>query len=320
LFWTGFESGTTLNAPTAGNGNKDCYSNGCWQGVSGVDSSTGFSWDTPIYGGKSWFQLLTNDPVAPTPSTVGQWMHNELRPGEGRNGSTALYMRIDKSHCGSDGTSACGGSTQDTFHLRDFTTDPADMYISFWGKLQCDLNEKLSTPGNFWGRMYFEVKTADVGDFGPDYRYQVKIEHASSNFGGIDATKPFWQIIADRYYPDRLEFWRINVPNSGPNAVPVPLGPGCPADAPWFKFEVYWHRSSGSDGRFWAAVDGVVVADRAGANMGAANNPIDRIMRPNLYSGTPYPIFNWIDDMQIWSTFPTAVQGDAWYDPPYAPH
>jgi hypothetical protein len=26
-----------------------------------------------------------------------------------------------------------------------------------------------------------------------------------------------------------------------------------------------------------------------------------------------------IDDVQVWSTFPTAKAGDAWYDPPYAP-
>jgi len=27
-----------------------------------------------------------------------------------------------------------------------------------------------------------------------------------------------------------------------------------------------------------------------------------------------------VDDVQIWSTFPTVSSGDAWYNPPYAPH
>jgi len=27
-----------------------------------------------------------------------------------------------------------------------------------------------------------------------------------------------------------------------------------------------------------------------------------------------------MDDIQVWNAFPTAQQGDPWYDPPYAPH
>ena len=31
-------------------------------------------------------------------------------------------------------------------------------------------------------------------------------------------------------------------------------------------------------------------------------------------------IYQWTDDIQMWKGWPTAKQGDAWYDPPYAPH
>jgi len=55
-------------------------------------------------------------------------------------------------------------------------------------------------------------------------------------------------------------------------------------------------------------------------NRGVNNAPINRIMVDQLYSGTAYPIYQWHDDLQIWSAFPSASSGDAWYDPPYAPH
>ncbi len=54
--------------------------------------------------------------------------------------------------------------------------------------------------------------------------------------------------------------------------------------------------------------------------MGNTGAPIDRVMTWNLYSGSTYPIYQWIDDLQIWSAFPTAAPSDPWYDPPYAAH
>jgi len=87
----------------------------------------------------------------------------------------------------------------------------------------------------------------------------------------------------------------------------------------WFKLEVYWKRSS-TNGRIWAAVNGTVIADKTGSTMGPNGSRIDRIMMNQLYSGSAYPIYQWVDDVQMWSTFPTAASGDAWYDPPYAPH
>jgi hypothetical protein len=88
----------------------------------------------------------------------------------------------------------------------------------------------------------------------------------------------------------------------------------------WFKLEVFWHRSKGSDGRIWYAVNGKVIDDHYGTTIGVANDPVGRIMINQVYSGTTYPIYQWTDDIQIWKGWPTAKQGDAWYNPPYAPH
>ena len=71
---------------------------------------------------------------------------------------------------------------------------------------------------------------------------------------------------------------------------------------------------------FLAAVNGTVIADRVASTMGPNGSRIDRIMMNQLYSGSTYPIYQWVDDVQVWSTFPSAVSGQAWYDPPYAPH
>jgi hypothetical protein len=53
--------------------------------------------------------------------------------------------------------------------------------------------------------------------------------------------------------------------------------------------------------------------------MGPNKSPINRIFMTQVYSGSSYPIYQWVDNVQVWSKFPTAKSTDAWYDPPYAP-
>jgi len=38
-------------------------------------------------------------------------------------------------------------------------------------------------------------------------------------------------------------------------------------------------------------------------------------MMPNLYAGGSYPIYQWVDDLEIWNGFPPVGN-----NPPYAPH
>ncbi len=47
---------------------------------------------------------------------------------------------------------------------------------------------------------------------------------------------------------------------------------------------------------------------------------LSRIMINQMYTGGPYPIYQWSDDVQIWQGFPTVQSTDPWYDPPYAAH
>jgi hypothetical protein len=283
LFWSGFEGSTAPLAPRS----NDCWGNGCWQDITGTDTTTGFSWPPKLWGGVGKYQLLSN-PVnssPASPSNVGSYMFNEIQSVIGPKGvpTRAMYSEITKRG---------GDSTQNPFQLLPASESP-HLYISQWVKLQPDMFEKMRA--GTW-RDLFEWKTTDT-----DYR----VELAMVNYGG---GTPFWQIRGDGWIPRYQEYWRVQN-----KAVPIPVGR-------WFKLEVFWHRSSGSDGRVWMAVDGQVIADRRGPNMGPNKSRINRVMVNQLYGGGSYKMYQWIDDLQIWSAFPTAAPGDPWYDPPYAAH
>jgi hypothetical protein len=220
-------------------------------------------------------------------------MVNDIQTVTGRTGAPtrALHNLIKQNSCtGTAGQGDC--ATQDPYLLQP-PSEPGDLYISFWRKLPANLPQKLD---NTWF-VAFEWKSTG------DYRVIAQIV----TYGGT----PYWEIRADNVANGSLpyqEFWRVNN-----TAVRVPFGE-------WFKFEVFWHRSKGSDGRVWMAVNGQKLVDKSGPNIGVNNNPIDRIFLTQLYSGGSYPLEQWTDDIQIWSTFPTAKAGDPWYDGVYAPH
>jgi hypothetical protein len=291
LFRTGYESAVALSTPT------DCYSNGCWQDVIGTDSSTGNTWPPPL-SGPSRFQLLVNSATQPDPTTVGNWMFNDLRTITGHHGNPTqvLYQEIDQSGCCGTGPQG-GGSTQDPLMILP-TVDQPDVYVSYWVMFQPDMVDKLHA-GDAW-RVLFEFKTQETATSGYDMRLSV-------NVTAFNGTPPVWQVYLDSKVPTTHDVYFNN--RSG---VAVPVGQ-------WFKFEVFWHRDRVA-GRVWAAINGQVIGDFTGQTIGDNNAPIDRIMLHQLYSGSPYPIYQWIDDVQIWNRFPTAAPGDAWYDPPYAPH
>jgi len=271
LFSSGFEGSTALSAPS------DCYGTGCWQNIVGIDSSTGFAWPPNIWrGGVTRFQMLADASVGA--STIGNYMVNQIQNMIGRDGkpTRALYSEIKKSGC--CGTNPQGGRpTQNPFLLQP-VGETSDLYIRYWIKFQPDLAQKMTSPN--W-RSVFEWKTAG------DYRVIAQVV----TWGGPALS---WQIVGDNEANGGLpyqRFWEVYSP------VAVPIGE-------WFKFEVFWHRSRGNDGRVWMAVNGRVIVDRYGPNKGINNAPINRIMVSLLYSSSSYPIYQWVDDVQIWDGFP----------------
>ena len=282
LHWSTFSDGVTLAPP------RDCYSAGCWQDVLGLDSVSGFLWP-PKLAASSGFQMRSAAPS--TPGNISDYIVNDFQPG--RSGR-ALHQLIKKNPVtGMAGDLAGTSGTQDAYLLNPAKPQD-DLYISFWRKLQPDLLAKLV---NGW-YVVFEWKTAG------DYRVITQIV----NYGGV---APYWETRADNNANGGLPFQKFwTVTN---DKVPVPIGE-------WFKYEVFWHRSKGSDGRVWVAVNGKVIADKSGPNYGVHGEPIDRIFLMQLYSAAAYPLEQWTDDVQIWSGFPDVKKGDPWNDGVYAPH
>ncbi len=295
LFWSGFEGPLKLLKPA------DCYGRGCFQELIGRDSATGFGWPFRMLNGENKFQLLVDGPHA-TPETVGQYMFNELQTVVGHKGTPtrALYSEVRQSGC--CGMAPQGGrATQNAFHVFP-GADADDVYISKWMKFQPDLAEKLRA-GAPW-RVVFEWKEGGYTTSGGAFRTILLV---TAFRGGALSWQVKWDNDANGGLP-KQEFYRRQ------NArVLVPAGE-------WFKLEVFWHRSAGSDGRVWYAVNGQVIDDHYGPTIGVNGTPIGRIMINQVYSGSPYPIYQWMDDIQIWKGFPRARAGDPWYDPPYAPH
>jgi hypothetical protein len=287
LFWTGYEGTTTLGAPI------DCYKNGCFQEINGKDSWTGFTWPPILNSSNARYQMLANAGSAPSPSTIDQYMWNEVQTVTGPKGTQtrAMYSHIAKSGCCGTGEQG-SGSTQLPYLIYP-QSDVKELYVSKWLKLQGDLSQKMGS-GNW--RAIFETKTTDT-----DHRLVVYVNTDSSG-------KPYWMVRTDSWTPTHVDFWRDYNYD-----VAVPVGQ-------WFKFEAYFKRSAGSDGRVWVAVNGKVITDKYGPTMGPNKSPINRVFLTQLYSGSSYPIYQWVDNVQVWNTFPSVSSGAPWYDPPYAPH
>jgi hypothetical protein len=302
LFGSGFEGTVDVAPPT------ECWGTGCWQDLLGADAVTGYSWPAKVWDGTGKLLILT-DPLYTTPWNVGEYAFNRIERNSSRNGKGALYQQITQAM---NGTAPQGnGSTQNELQfLPKYET--GDTYVSYWVRLQPDLVEKMNnlpagpgiSGGGTW-RAFFEFKTGNQTPWGGpandgDYRVAVNI----LTYGG---GQPYWHMRGDNVAGGNAPL--VNSWTDDNRNVPVPVGT-------WFKFEIFWHRSSGSDGRVWAAVNGQPLFDHRGANVGAWNLPINRIMAPVLYSGSAMPVYQWVDDVEVWDGFPPANGSN----PPYAMH
>lgn len=282
LFRSGFEDVTLQPI-------SECWGTGCWQDV------VGGGW--PFLDGRF---LLLSDPVPTTAANIGQRMFNRIDAG--RTGS-GLRQQISVNV---NGTRPMGTSSEQVEFQFLPKTDPGDLYVSYWLKLQPDLLEKMAT--DFWGnsgtwRAIFAFKTGGQTPWGTpandgDYRVEAYVKTASG--------QAFFAVLGDNNAGGGAPL--VNTWYVENRAVPVPVGR-------WFKVEVFWHRSGDATGRVWFAADGQVIADRRGANLGARGQPVNRIIAPLLYSGSAMPIWQWVDDLEIWDGFPPVGT-----NAPYATH
>lgn len=253
-----------------------------WQSFGGQDLATGYTWPIDLWGGTIKLQVLVDTAVVP--STVGNYIQNEIQTVAGPNGrqTRALYQAVLRQG---------GGATQDPLLAIPHIV-PGDVYISEWIKFQPDLAQKMGP--NSW-RVFFEWKTGPLGGVNNAGDYRL-ISYVYTDSSG----NPYWFTHLDNLSSPAgtpyHEYW-----SQSEHGVPVPQGQ-------WFKFEVYWHNARDSTGYAWEAINGQVVVDQYGPNSGCC--PVNRIMIAQNYSGGTYdqkPAYQWVTDVQIWDGIPPSA-------------
>jgi hypothetical protein len=292
LFQSGFEGDLRIRAP------RHCWGTGCWQDIDGQDERSRFRWPPKLLDGGGRFLMLT-DPAVITPASIDRYMFNRVETVEGPDGrpTRALYQEITRNH---NGTRPMGTSpTQNEFQFLP-REDFRELYVSYRMKLQPDLAQRMRNlpdapgvrDGGTW-RGIFAFKTGgqrpdgEPADNG-DYRIEV---YVLTYEGG----KPYWGVVGDNNAGGKAR--KVNEWSIENRTVPVPVDR-------WFKFEIFWRRSAGDDGRVWVAIDGKTIAERNGPNLGAEKKPVNRIIAPLLYAGGSMPIYQWVDDLEVWSGMP----------------
>jgi hypothetical protein len=123
LFKSGFEGNVSLGSP------YNIGSWGGWQDVVGDDTSTGFSFATPVFGNKFTIQLLSGGGI------LSDVIQNSIVSITGHTGATTRALQLDlKQKVNSD--------SQDQFMI-NVTQSPKEFYISEWIMYPADLAQRL---------------------------------------------------------------------------------------------------------------------------------------------------------------------------------
>jgi hypothetical protein len=281
LFASGFEDGVVLLAPRDRDG---------WQYLAGTDRATGFTWPPNVWGGGAGLQLLTG-----VDDASAAYIANRIETVNGRGGTPtrALYQGIARR-----GTEL----TQDPLLLTPSAPVAleGDLYTSAWVKLQADLASQLVSgkmSDASWGnwRVLFEWKTGGQGAaYGGDYRIKLSVNKN-------DSGELYWSAAGDNNANGPFSFETYWTADN--HEVPVVAGE-------WFRLETFTHRSTGADGEFWARIDGRPVVDHLGPNVGVRNDPINRIMISQVYTGGRIPAYQWVDDLEIWDGLPPSATAE----------
>jgi hypothetical protein len=280
LFSSGFE-GMEISPPA--NAGRRQY-------LLGTDTVTGQAWSPNFWGSDAYLQLLTG--VWVDNSTVSNYISNRIERVVGHDGSmtNALYQALNQR-----GT----GVTQDALLISptNSLSQQSDLYTSQWVKFQPNLSSQLvpgQMPSGDWGnwRTLWEFKTGGQGAYrGGDYRIQLVVyqDPGGELYWSADGSNN-----ANGPYPYQ-KYWQVENHN-----VAVPTDQ-------WFKLETFTHRSTGSDGEFWVKINGQTIVDHRGPNIGVRNDPINRLILSNVYTGGNLPAYQLVDDVQVWDGVPSGT-------------
>ncbi|MBD0271589.1 MAG: family 16 glycosylhydrolase, partial [Acetobacteraceae bacterium] len=236
-----------------------------WQEVVGTDSVTGQDWNATVFGGGNAIQILKD----------GGAISNSIETVAGHDGhqTRALNLGVDAQG---------NGSTQAPLLFMPDTSryDVTDLYQSAWVKLPADLPSLLGAGG--WLQLGANWKSA--GDF--RFNNVITVDNA-----GVAHFRSGWDNNANGGLPLQT-FWATEN-----RSVAVPLGE-------WFKVEAFTHRGE-TDGYTSLSINGQIVAEHSGDNIGVNHAPINRIFMGQAYGNAAFDVL--VDDIEIWDGKPTAA-------------
>lgn len=243
---------------------------GDYQYITGTDIDTGYLWPLDIWGsgkgpsGPNGIHRI-NDDGGPA---IDNYFENVI--GHSGAPTNALFQRLNYHT----------QVTQTPYQINNIVNDPDEFYIKYWMKIDAT---SLSAHGQW--RAIWEYKTYAWASEGPGIGFRAIAFIANRN-GTL-----YWRFQGDD--DPSVPSWGYEVLES---IVPVPRDN-------WFQVEYYGKMSKNGDGRLWMKVNGQLIGDHSGANIGPGSDSMHYMMLHQLY-GTSYPMYQWIDDIEIWDGVP----------------
>ncbi len=292
VFETNFGAGVSLETPIRITSDPKI----AFRSILGTDSQTGYSF--PI----SFFDKNVSNPNQLTAiqyvsyydmtlSNIDSYFSTSIETGIGPSGGSENYMQFQLLQ--NDPVDPYAYQCPFIIVRPHNIGDISDTYISYYCKYPSNLADTLDTnvPSGS-SLVHFQFKTGGYNDtFMGDYRTLIYIY--KDNDGSL-----FWLTRADNRanlplsLHERDIYWEVHN-----REVSVPVGD-------WFKFELFMRRSPDCDGMFWAAVDGNVIVDKRGPNMGTYNLPVNRIMAFANYTGGQRPLLTQLARFKVMDGFP----------------
>jgi hypothetical protein len=238
-----------------------------YQYITGADTSTGFSWPPTILGSS----IHDKEPsgIHTVNDGGGPAIDNylEIIPGPKGNETTTLFQRVNYDV----------QVTQTPYQINNIKENPDELYMTYWMK-----TDNISLKGKDIWRAIWEYKTENYASYKNGFRM---IAFMATDIRGT----PYWQFQGD--IGPSQPVWRIENYN-------IPL-----ITNEWFKVEYYLKWSDSEDGYAFMKVNGQLIGEHHGPTTSKSDN-LDFIMLTQVY-GNNYPMYQWVDDIEIWDGIPT---------------
>jgi hypothetical protein len=166
--------------------------------------------------------------------------------------------------------------TQTPLQINNIKENPKELYMSYWMK-----TDDTSLKGKDKWRAIWEYKTKNYASYKNGFRM---IAFMATDYEG----KPYWMFQGD-IGPQQPIWQKENYD------LPLIMNE-------WFKVDFYIKWSPTSNGYAFMKINGKLIGEHYGPTTHNADD-LDFIMLTQVY-GNSYPMYQWIDDIEIWNGIP----------------